>query len=47
MSIDEELKKGKFDKTVQVTLEDKRKLKCGTLISQLSIDELLIIYDLF
>ena len=34
------LKKGKFDKTVQVTLEDKRKLKCGTLIRQLSIDEL-------
>ena len=34
------LKKGKFDKTVQVTLEDKRKLNCGTLIRQLSIDEL-------
>jgi len=34
------LKKGKFDKTVQVTYGDKRKLKCGTLIRQLSIDEL-------
>ena len=34
------LKKGKFDKTVQVTFEDKRKLNCGTLIRQLSIDEL-------
>ncbi len=34
------LKKGSFDKTVQVTKEDKRKLKCGTIIRQLSIDEL-------
>ena len=34
------LKKGKFDKTVQVTYGDKRKLSCGTLIRQLSIDEL-------
>jgi len=33
------LKKGSFDKTVQVTLEDKRKLKCGTFIRQFSIDE--------
>ena len=34
------LRTGKFDKTVQVTYADKRKLKCGTLIRQLSIDEL-------
>ena len=34
------LKKGSFDKTVQVTLDDKRKLKCGTFIRQFSIDEL-------
>jgi len=34
------LKKGSFDKTVQVTLEDKRKLKCGTFIRQFSIDEI-------
>ena len=33
------LKKGSFDKTVQVTLDDKRKLKCGTFIRQFSIDE--------
>ncbi len=34
------LKKGSFDKTVQVTSGDKRKLKCGTFIRQFSIDEL-------
>ena len=34
------LKKGSFDKTVQVTYGDKRKLKCGTFIRQFSIDEL-------
>ena len=34
------LKKGSFDKTVQVTIDDKRKLKCGTFIRQFSIDEL-------
>ena len=34
------LKKGSFDKTVQVTLDDKRKLKCGTFIRQFSIDEI-------
>ncbi len=34
------LKKGSFDKTVQVTFEDKRKLNCGTFIRQFSIDEL-------
>ena len=34
------LKKGSFDKTVQVTYEDKRKLKCGTFIRQFSIDEI-------
>ncbi len=34
------LKKGSFDKTVQVTSDDKRKLKCGTFIRQFSIDEL-------
>ena len=33
------LKKGSFDKTVQVTFDDKRKLKCGTFIRQFSIDE--------
>ena len=33
------LKKGSFDKTVQVTSDDKRKLKCGTFIRQFSIDE--------
>ena len=34
------LKKGSFDKTVQVTSDDKRKLKCGTFLRQFSIDEL-------
>tara|TARA_B100000579_G_C22809884_1_gene844623 strand:- start:556 stop:1542 length:987 start_codon:yes stop_codon:yes gene_type:complete len=34
------LKKGSFDKTVQVTYGDKRKLKCGTFIRQFSIDEI-------
>ena len=34
------LKKGKFDKTVQVTFDDKRKLKCGTFIRKFSIDEI-------
>ena len=34
------LKKGTFDKTVQVTFDDKRKLKCGTFIRQFSIDEI-------
>ena len=34
------LKKGSFDKTVQVTFDDKRKLKCGTFLRQFSIDEL-------
>jgi len=33
------LKKGSFDKTIQVTFDDKRKLKCGTFIRQFSIDE--------
>ena len=33
------LKKGTFDKTIQVTFDDKRKLKCGTFIRQFSIDE--------
>ena len=33
------IKKGSFDKTVQVTFDDKRKLKCGTFIRQFSIDE--------
>jgi len=33
------LRKGSFDKTIQVTLDDKRKLKCGTFIRQFSIDE--------
>ena len=34
------LKKGSFDKTIQVTSGDKRKLKCGTFIRQFSIDEI-------
>ena len=34
------LKKGTFDKTVQVTFDDKRKLRCGTFIRQFSIDEI-------
>ena len=34
------LKKGSFDKTVQVTFDDKRKLKCGTFLRRFSIDEL-------
>ena len=34
------LKKGSFDKTLQVTSDDKRKLKCGTFIRQFSIDEI-------
>lgn len=34
------LKKGPFDKTIQVTSDDKRKLKCGTFLRQFSIDEI-------
>ncbi len=34
------LKKGSFDRTIQVTSGDKRKLKCGTFIRQFSIDEI-------
>lgn len=34
------LKKGSFDKTIQVTTDDKRKLKCGTFLRQFSIDEI-------
>ena len=34
------LKKGNFDKTLQVTVDDKRFLKIGKLIRRLSIDEL-------
>ena len=34
------LSKGSFDKTIQVTSDDKRKLKCGTFLRQFSIDEI-------
>ena len=34
------MKKGPFDKTIQVTSDDKRKLKCGTFLRQFSIDEI-------
>ncbi len=34
------LNKKKFDKTTQVTVDDNRKLKCGSFIRKLSIDEI-------
>ena len=34
------LNKKKFDKTTQVTVDDKRKLKCGSFIRKFSIDEI-------